>query len=103
MSYDDTWHHVGREFRLLALLVNNADRIVSHQQVLENVWGWEYRDSINYAHVCLWHLRQKLEEDPKQPRYLLTEHGVGYQFHMNTPNGVALNDAKPIHDDERVR
>jgi two-component system KDP operon response regulator KdpE len=69
-----------REFRLLALLVENADRILSHQQVLENVWGWEYIDDVDYVRIYISHLRQKIEPNPSQPRYILTEPGVGYYF-----------------------
>ncbi|OGN98391.1 MAG: hypothetical protein A2Y58_01130 [Chloroflexi bacterium RBG_13_51_52] len=69
-----------REFRLLALLVDNADRIVSHQQVLENVWGWEYIDDVDYVRIYISHLRQKIEPDTSQPKYILTEPGVGYYF-----------------------
>ncbi len=70
-----------REFRLLALLIENADRILSHQQVLENVWGWEYIDDVDYVRIYISHLRQKIEPDPSQPKYILTESGVGYCFH----------------------
>ena len=70
-----------REFRLLALLVDNADRVLSHQQALENVWGWEYIDDVDYVRIYISHLRQKIEPDPSQPRYILTEPGVGYYFH----------------------
>jgi two-component system KDP operon response regulator KdpE len=69
-----------REFRLLALLVENADHVLSHQQVLENVWGWEYIDDVDYVRIYISHLRQKIEPDPSQPRYILTEPGVGYYF-----------------------
>ncbi|MCK4274430.1 MAG: response regulator transcription factor [Dehalococcoidales bacterium] len=69
-----------REFRLLALLVENADRVLSHQQVLENVWGWEYINDVDYVRIYISHLRQKIEPDPSQPRYILTEPGVGYYF-----------------------
>jgi len=69
-----------REFRLLALLLENADHILSHQQVLEHVWGWEYIDDIDYVRIYISHLRQKIEPDPSQPRYILTEPGVGYYF-----------------------
>jgi two-component system KDP operon response regulator KdpE len=69
-----------REFRLLALLVENAGRIMSHQQVLENVWGWEYIDDVDYVRIYISHLRQKIESDPSQPKYILTEPGVGYYF-----------------------
>jgi two-component system KDP operon response regulator KdpE len=70
-----------REFRLLALLVENVDRIMTHQQVLENIWGWEYIDDVDYVRIYVSHLRQKIEPDPSQPRYILTEPGVGYYFH----------------------
>jgi len=69
-----------REFRLLALLVENAGRVMSHQQVLENVWGWEYIDDVDYVRIYISHLRQKIEPNPSQPRYILTEPGVGYYF-----------------------
>jgi DNA-binding response OmpR family regulator len=69
-----------REFRLLALLVENSDRIMTHQQVLENIWGWEYIDDVDYVRIYISHLRQKIEPNPSQPRYILTEPGVGYYF-----------------------
>ncbi len=69
-----------REFRLLALLVENTGRVMSHQQVLENVWGWEYIDDVDYVRIYISHLRQKIEPDPSQPKYILTEPGVGYYF-----------------------
>jgi DNA-binding response OmpR family regulator len=69
-----------REFRLLALLVENAGHIMSHQQMLENVWGWEYIDDVDYVRIYISHLRQKIERDPSQPKYILTEPGVGYYF-----------------------
>jgi len=69
-----------REFRLLALLVENADRIISHQQVLEHVWGFEYVDDVDYVRIYVSHLRQKIEPKPSSPTYILTEPGVGYYF-----------------------
>jgi two-component system KDP operon response regulator KdpE len=69
-----------REFRLLALLVENADHILSHQQVLEKVWGWEYINDVDYVRIYISHLRQKIEPDPSLPKYILTEPGVGYYF-----------------------
>jgi DNA-binding response OmpR family regulator len=69
-----------REFRLLALLVENADHIMSHQQVLEHVWGWEYIDDVDYVRIYVSHLRQKIEPEPSAPQYILTEPGVGYYF-----------------------
>lgn len=69
-----------REFRLLALLVENSGRVLSHQQVLEDVWGWEYIDDVDYVRIYISHLRQKIELDSSQPKYILTEPGVGYYF-----------------------
>jgi two-component system KDP operon response regulator KdpE len=71
-----------REFRLLALLVENAGRVLSHRQVLEKVWGWEYINDVDYVRIYISHLRQKIEPEPARPRYILTEPGVGYSFHV---------------------
>ncbi len=73
------------EYKLLEYLVSNAGRVLTFHQILENVWGWEYRDSIDYVHVYVSHLRKKVEEDPKNSRYFLTEHGVGYRFEKLDP------------------
>jgi two-component system KDP operon response regulator KdpE len=75
-----------REFRLLALLVENADRIISHQQVLEHVWGFEYIDDIDYVRIYVSHLRQKIEPVPSSPKYIMTEPGVGYYFRTACAN-----------------
>lgn len=72
-----------REFRLLALLVENADKILTHRQILEKVWGWEYIDDVDYVRIYISHLRQKLEPEPSVPKYILTEPGVGYYFHSS--------------------
>lgn len=68
------------EFRLLAYLLQNAGQVLTYQNILDKVWGWEYQDSIDYVHVYVSHLRRKLEADPRNPRYLLTERGIGYRF-----------------------
>ncbi len=68
------------EFRLLALLLQNAGHILTHKQLLEKVWGWEYIDDLDYVRIYIWHLRQKIEPDPAQPKYIVTEPGVGYYF-----------------------
>ena len=70
-----------REFRLLALLIENAGQVLPHQKVLEKVWGWEYIDDVDYVRIYISHLRQKIEPDTSHPRYILTEPGVGYCFH----------------------
>ena len=68
------------EYKLLAYLVSHAGMVLTFEKILENVWGWEYQDSIQYVHVYMSRLRQKLEPDPKEPRYFLTEFGMGYRF-----------------------
>ena len=68
------------EFKLFALLLENAGRILTHKQLLEKVWGWEYIDDIDHVRIYVWHLRQKIEPDPTRPRYIITESGVGYCF-----------------------
>jgi len=68
------------EFRLLAYLVSSAGRVLSFEQILDNVWGREYKGNDDYVHVYISHLRGKIEQDPKNPRYILSIHGVGYIF-----------------------
>ncbi len=68
------------EFRLLVLLAKNAGRVLTHRQLLEKVWGWEYVDDLDHVRIYIWHLRHKIEPDPAQPRYIVTEPGVGYYF-----------------------
>jgi two-component system, OmpR family, alkaline phosphatase synthesis response regulator PhoP len=68
------------EFRLLAYLVRNAGKVLTFEQILANVWGSEYHGNLDYVHVYISHLRNKIEEHPKQPRYILTVHGIGYMF-----------------------
>jgi two-component system KDP operon response regulator KdpE len=68
------------EFRLLALLLENAGRILTHQQLLEKVWGWEYTDDLDYVRIYISHLRRKIEPEHALPKYIVTEPGVGYYF-----------------------
>jgi two-component system KDP operon response regulator KdpE len=68
------------EFKLLAYLASHADRVLTHQNILNNVWGPEYLNNVEYLRVFMSQLRKKLEVDPKLPRYLLSEPGVGYRF-----------------------
>lgn len=68
------------EYRLLYHLVQNAGWVVSHDQLLAKVWGYEYRDEPHYVRLYINYLRQKLEKDPANPKYILTERGVGYRF-----------------------
>ncbi len=68
------------EYRLLYHLVNNAGRILTHDQLLSKAWGYEYREETHYLRLYITYLRQKIEPDPANPRYILTERGVGYRF-----------------------
>jgi two-component system KDP operon response regulator KdpE len=68
------------EYRLLYHLVQNAGWVLTYDQILSRVWGYEYRDEPHYVRLYINYLRQKLEEDPSKPVYILTERGVGYRF-----------------------
>jgi DNA-binding response OmpR family regulator len=68
------------EYRLLYHLVQNAGWVVTHDQLLSKVWGYEYRDEPHYVRLYINYLRQKLEKDPANPQYILTERGIGYRF-----------------------
>jgi len=68
------------EYRLLYHLVNNAGWTLPHETLLAKVWGHEYRDETHYLRLYITYLRQKIEEDPAHPRYILTERGLGYRF-----------------------
>jgi two-component system, OmpR family, KDP operon response regulator KdpE len=68
------------EYRLLYHLVQNAGYVMTHEQLLTKVWGPEYRDESHYLRLYVTYLRQKIEEDPSNPKYILTERGVGYRF-----------------------
>jgi len=68
------------EHRLLYQLVSNAGKLLSHETLLSRVWGPEYRDEDHYVRLYITYLRQKIEEDPKNPKYILSERGLGYRF-----------------------
>ena len=68
------------EFRLLSVLIQRLDCVIPHQHLLRQVWGPEYANEVHYLKLYIRYLRQKLEKDPSNPEYLLTEWGVGYRF-----------------------
>ncbi len=68
------------EYRLLYHLIENAGWTIPHDQILAKVWGYEYRDEAHYVRLYVNYLREKIEEDPANPKYILTERGVGYRF-----------------------
>jgi two-component system KDP operon response regulator KdpE len=73
-------HLTAIEYRLLSVLVSNASRVLTHRQLLKDVWGPGYADSTHYLRVYIARLREKLERDATRPQYILTETGVGYRF-----------------------
>lgn len=90
LTIDLAWHLVTRdreevkltatEFKLLAYLAANRGRVLTHQSILTHVWDPADADHTEYLRVYMRQLRKKLEEDPEQPQYLITEPGVGYRF-----------------------
>jgi DNA-binding response OmpR family regulator len=68
------------EFRLLAFLARNAGQLLTFEKILVNVWGNEYRGSIEHVHVYVSHLRRKVEKNSRDPCYIRTVHGIGYIF-----------------------
>ena len=73
-------HLTAVEFRLLAYLVTHQGKVLTHRQLLREVWGPSHVEHTHYLRVYMAHLRQKLEDDPARPRHLLTETAVGYRF-----------------------
>ena len=68
------------EYRLLSALIKGQGRVLTHRQLLLDTWGPDYVERPHYLRIYMGHLRQKLEDDPSQPRHLLTELGVGYRL-----------------------
>ncbi|MBM2824554.1 MAG: DNA-binding response regulator [Dehalococcoidales bacterium] len=68
------------EYKLLSQLVSNAGRVMLHGELLARVWGAEYQDELEYLRAYISHLRQKIEPNPHQPRYILAKPGIGYMF-----------------------
>jgi two-component system KDP operon response regulator KdpE len=72
------------EYRLLAMLIANADRVITHRQLLREVWGPSHAEDTHYLRVYMTGLRRKLEANPAQPRHIRTESGVGYRLVLDT-------------------
>lgn len=68
------------EYRLLVLLAQNAGKVLTHRQILKEVWGAPYASQTQYLRVFMAQLRRKIEQDPARPRFLVTEPGVGYRM-----------------------
>jgi two-component system KDP operon response regulator KdpE len=69
------------EYALLALLAKNSGRVLTHQSILKEIWGFGYVGQTQYLRVFVAQLRKKIEDDPSRPRLLITESGIGYRFH----------------------
>ena len=80
---DKEIHLTPIEYRLLAVLVKNAGKVITHTQLLKEVWGPAYSGQTQYLRVYMTQLRRKLEADPARPRYLLNEPGVGYRLKID--------------------
>jgi len=78
-------HFTATEYALLLLLVQNEGRVLTHQFILREIWGAAYTSQSQYLRVYIGQLRKKMEDNPNQPRYILTASGVGYRF-----SGVSL-------------
>lgn len=78
--HGETLHLTPKEFKLLARLVRSVGRVVTHRQLLTDVWGPEFTEHTHYLRLYMGQLRAKIETDPAEPRHLLTEAGVGYRL-----------------------
>jgi two-component system KDP operon response regulator KdpE len=85
-----------RQWHIVEVLVRNKGRLVSYEQLLHEVWGPGYRTETNYLRVFMTQIRQRLEPEPSQPRYFVTEPGLGYRFE-NAEGGTAdqVRDPEP--------
>lgn len=70
------------EYKILDCFVRNVNRVLTHQSLLIQVWGWEYADEKDYLKVHVCNLRRKIERNPRRPSYILTERGLGYRFQI---------------------
>lgn len=68
------------EYELLKYMLKNAGKVLTHKQILKAVWGNDYDEDLHYIRIYMRQLRRKIEKDPAQPKYLLTEAGVGYRL-----------------------
>jgi two-component system KDP operon response regulator KdpE len=71
------------QWHIIEVLVRNAGRLVTYEQLLHEVWGPEYGTETNYLRVFMTQIRQKLEPEPSQPRYFVTEAGLGFRFELD--------------------
>ena len=77
---DEPVHLTPKEFELFELLAANPDKVITHRQALIRIWGPAHGEDVQYLRVVIGQLRAKLEDDPKHPRLILNEAGVGYRL-----------------------
>jgi two-component system KDP operon response regulator KdpE len=80
---DEEIHLTPIEYRILAVLIKNAGKVITHTQLLKEVWGPVYTDQTQYLRVYMAQLRRKLETDPARPKFLINEPGVGYRLKLS--------------------
>lgn len=80
---DKEVHLTPIEYRLLSVLIRNAGRVITHTQLLKEVWGPAYSDQTHYLRIYMAQLRRKLEEDPARPKFLINEPGIGYRLRFS--------------------
>ena len=80
LKHKEEVHLTPIEYRLLSVLIANPERVLTHRQILREVWGPAYVDQGHYVRIHMAHLRQKLEDDPTQPKHLVTETAIGYRL-----------------------
>ncbi len=73
-------HLTPKEFELLELLVRNSGRVLTHRHILNAIWGPAHTEDLHYLRVFIGQIRQKIEDDPQDPKLILTEPGIGYRF-----------------------
>jgi DNA-binding winged helix-turn-helix (wHTH) protein len=104
---DDEVHLSPKEFDLLALMMKNADDLLPHMKLLRSVWGPEYGGELEYLRTIVCALRKKIEKNPANPEYIVSEPGIGYRF--RNPAGVARRFAQteprlePVEGEIRTR
>ncbi|MDF1515857.1 MAG: response regulator transcription factor [Anaerolineae bacterium] len=74
------------EFQVMSYFCRHTDELLEYTDIITNVWGDEYKSNTNYVHVYVWRLRQKIEKDPKNPQYFISEPGTGYRFSTQASN-----------------
>jgi two-component system KDP operon response regulator KdpE len=77
---DTEIHLTPIEYKLLSYLIRHAGKVVTHKQLLKEVWGAAYSEQMHYVRVYMGMLRHKLEEDPGRPRFFINEPGIGYRL-----------------------